>query len=391
LPIQAAGNQQQLKNINRMALVRHLCANPGLSRVDLAAAVGLQKSTVSMLARELLEEGWLVERDVVATGDLGRRPTPLFIDPTRLLLLGAEVGIESIRVVATSLTGEVLATAVANHGSTKTAKACVASLAAALLKVRKQLDKGRHQIIGIGVGVPGGVDEVSGFLHFAPNLGWRDVPLGAVLREKLDGTALAGVPLFLQNEADVAALGEMEFNSAQAADPLLYVSINQGVGAGVIVGERLLTGNRGFAGEVGHIVLQLNGPQCSCGRRGCAEALIGPRAMLRSPEEHEHALADVQRRLAEGDADTIRAVKKAGSYLGVLLQNLAAAYDPGCIVLGGSVVDLGETFLDPALKTLNDYATAANLAPPTVQTSRFGADAVAVGAAALARYRLTRP
>ena len=113
MPIQAAGNQQQLKNMNRMALVRHLCAQPGLSRVDLAGAVGLQKSTVSMLVRELLEEGWLVERDVVATGDLGRRPTPLFIDPTRLLLLGAEVGIESIRVVATSLTGEVLATAVA--------------------------------------------------------------------------------------------------------------------------------------------------------------------------------------------------------------------------------------------------------------------------------------
>jgi predicted NBD/HSP70 family sugar kinase len=390
LPIPAAGNQQRLKNINRMALVRHLCANPGLSRVDLALAVGLQKSTVSMLVRELLAEGWLIERDVVATGDLGRRPTPLFIDPTSLLLLGAEVGIDSIRVVATSLTGEVLATAVANHASTKTAKACIASLAAGLLKLRKQLDKGRHQIIGIGIGVPGGVDEVSGFLHFAPNLGWRNVSLGPALHEKLNGTALAGVPLFVQNEADVAALGEMEFNSSQAADPLLYVSINQGVGAGVIVGQRLLTGNRGFAGEVGHMVLQLNGPQCSCGRRGCAEALIGPRAMLR-PEQHEQTLVDVGRRLAEGDSDTTRAVKKAGSYLGVLLQNLAAAYDPGCIVLGGSVVDLGETFLAPALKTLNDYANAANLAPPTVQTSRFGVDAVAVGAAALARYRLTRP
>jgi predicted NBD/HSP70 family sugar kinase len=390
LPIPAAGNQQRLKNINRMALVRHLCANPGLSRVDLALAVGLQKSTVSMLVRELLAEGWLIERDVVATGDLGRRPTPLFIDPTSLLLLGAEVGIDSIRVVATSLTGEVLATAVANHASTKTAKACISNLAAGLLKLRKQLDKGRHQIIGIGIGVPGGVDEVSGFLHFAPNLGWRNVSLGPALHEKLNGTALAGVPLFVQNEADVAALGEMEFNSSQAADPLLYVSINQGVGAGVIVGQRLLTGNRGFAGEVGHMVLQLNGPQCSCGRRGCAEALIGPRAMLR-PEQHEQTLVDVGRRLAEGDSDTTRAVKKAGSYLGVLLQNLAAAYDPGCIVLGGSVVDLGETFLAPALKTLNDYAAAANLAPPTVQTSRFGVDAVAVGAAALARYRLTRP
>jgi len=391
MPIQAAGHQQQLKNLNRMALVRRLCVNPGLSRVDLAAAVGLQKSTVSMLVRELLEEGWLVEHEVVATGDLGRRPTPLFIDPTRLLLLGAEVGIDSMRVVATSLTGEMLATAVVRHGSTTSAKACLASLAGTLLKVRKQLDKGQHRILGIGVGLPGGVDEVSGFLHFAPNLGWRDVPVGALLGEKLRGTTLEGVPLFVQNEADVAALGEMEFNSSQAADPLLYLSINQGVGAGVIVGERLLTGNRGFAGEVGHIVLQPNGPPCSCGRRGCAEALIGLRAMLRLPEQNAQTLADIQRRVAEGDADTIRAVKKAGSHLGVLLQNLTAAYDPGCIVLGGSIVELGETFVDPALNTLNDYAIAANLAPPTVQISRFGADAVAVGAAALVRYRLTRP
>lgn len=390
MQVESAGNQQLLKDINRMALVRQLCANPGLSRVGLATAVGLQKSTVSLLVRELLEEGWLVERDVVATGDLGRRPTPLFIDPTRLLLLGAEVDIESIRVVATSLTGEVLATAMASHGSTKTAKACVASLAAALLKVRKQLDKGRHEIIGIGVGLPGGVDEASGVLRFAPNLGWRDVPFGALLSEKLNGTALADAPLFVQNEADVAALGEMEFNP-RAADPLLYVSINQGVGAGVIVGDRLLTGSRGFAGEVGHIVLQLNGPLCSCGRRGCAEALIGPRAMLASADDHPQPLAEIRRRLADGDADTRRAVKKAGSYLGVLLQNLASAYDPGCIVLGGSVVDLGDVFLEPALRTLNDYASAANLAPPAVQTSRFGADAVAVGAAALARYRLTRP
>jgi len=140
---------------------------------------------------------------------------------------------------------------------------------------------------------------------------------------------------------------------------------------------------------VGHIVLRLNGPMCSCGRRGCAEALIGLRAM-RTSAGHEPVIADIERGLAMSDADTVNAVKKAGGYLGVLLQNLAAAYDPGCIVLGGSVVGLGDAFLDPALKTLNQYASAANLAPPTVQVSAFGADAVAVGAAALVRYRLTR-
>lgn len=393
---EAAGSQQLLKVINRMTLVRHLCANPGLSRADLAVAVGLTKSTVSLLVRELIGEGWLAEREVVATGDLGRRPTPLFIDPARLLLLGAEVGIESVRVVATSLTGEVQACTVANYGASRTAKACIASLATALLKLRRQLDA-RQQILGIGVGLPGGVNEARGVLHFAPNLGWRDIPFGALLGEKLQDTTLAGVPLFIQNEADVAALGEMEFNPAPASDPLLYVSINQGLGAGVIVGDRLLTGSRGFAGEVGHMVLQLNGPRCSCGRRGCAEALIATRAMLgRSEDGREdgtalRSLSEVRAHLVDEDPETLKAVTSAGRYLGVLLQNLATAYDPACIVLGGSVVELGEPFLKPALDTLLDYATAASLPPPSVRTSMFGANAVAVGAAALARYRLTRP
>jgi predicted NBD/HSP70 family sugar kinase len=389
---EAAGSQQLLKVINRMALVRHLCAHPGLSRADLAVAVGLTKSTVSLLTRELINEGWLIERDVVATGDLGRRPTPLFIDPDRLLLLGAEVGIESVRAVATSLTGEVRASAVASYGASRTAKACIGTLATVLLKLRKQLDE-NQQILGIGVGLPGGVNEARGVLHFAPNLGWRDVPVGTLLADKLQDTSLASVPLFLQNEADVAALGEMEFNPAPASDPLLYVSINQGLGAGVIVGDRLLTGSRGFAGEVGHMVLQLNGPRCSCGRRGCAEALIATRAMLHGSGEDAalRSLAEVRTHLVDEDAETLKAVTSAGRYLGVLLQNLATAYDPACIVLGGSVVELGAPFLKPALDTLQDYAAAANLQPPSVRISMFGANAVAVGAAALARYRLTRP
>jgi predicted NBD/HSP70 family sugar kinase len=230
-------------------------------------------------------------------------------------------------------------------------------------------------------------------LHFAPNLGWRDIPVGSLLGEKLQDTSLAAVPLFIQNEADVAALGEMEFNPSPASDPLLYVSINQGLGAGVIVGDRLLTGSRGFAGEVGHMVLQLNGPRCSCGRLGCAEALIATRALLSGSEDGTalRSLAEVRAHLVDEDAETLKAVNSAGRNLGVLLQNLATAYDPGCIVLGGSVVELGEPFLQPALDALLDYATAANLPPPSVRISRFGANAVAVGAAALARYRLTRP
>jgi predicted NBD/HSP70 family sugar kinase len=368
LSVEVAGNQLLLKGANRMAVVRQLCLNPGMSRSELSAAVGLTRSTVTKLVRELLAEGWLVEREVVTTGELGRRPTPLSIDPHRLSLMGAEVGVGSVRVVATSLAGEVLACLAAGFDPGGSAEHCIDALSAALLAVREQLDDPKRQTIGIGVGLPGGVDEARGFLHFAPNLGWRNVPVGALLAKTLSVTPLAGVPLFFQNEADVAAMGEIEFNAAEAANPLLYLSINRGLGAGMIVRDKLLTGCRGFAGEVGHIVLQVDGPLCSCGRRGCAEALISARAM----------------------AGTAQAIGEAGRFLGVLLQNLAAAYDPGCIVLGGELVALGDSFLAPALQTLRHYVDAAHLAPPVVRIARFGADAVAVGAAALARHRLTR-
>lgn len=386
----AKGGQQLLKVINRMTVVRHLCASPGASRADLAAAVGLTKSTVSSSVRDLIAQGWVVERDVVATGDMGRRPTPLFIDETRLLLLGAEVGIESLRVVATSLTGEIQAAMLVDHGADRSATACIAGLSRALLELQAKCGPERR-VVGIGVGLPGGVQQAGGVVQFAPNLGWRDVPFAALLTAALRNTALAELPLFVQNEADVAALGELEFNPSPDANPLIYVSINQGLGAGVIVGDQLLNGSRGYAGEVGHMVLQFNGPRCSCGRRGCAEALIATGALLRAQDPALTSLDEVVRHLRQGSPATLKAVASAGHHLGMLLLNLAAAYDPGCIVLGGAAVEIGEPFLQPALATLKAFAEAGSSPQPIIRTSRFGSDAVAIGAAALVRYRLTRP
>jgi predicted NBD/HSP70 family sugar kinase len=369
LSAEVAGNQLLLKGVNRMAVVRRLCVRPGLSRSDLSVALGLTRSTVTTLVRELLAEGWLMERGVVSTGDIGRRPTPLFIDPGRMLMLGSEVGLRSVRVVATSLTGDVLARGALGFDPTRSPEDCMDALSQAMLRVFDQLAAPGRQAIGIGVGLPGGVDTAGGMLRFAPNLGWRDVPVAAMLARRLRGTPLAGVALFLQNEADAAAMGELEFNASQAASPLLYLSINQGLGAGLIVRDTLLGGSRNFAGEVGHTVLEIDGPMCSCGRRGCAEALISAGAASGAPE----------------------ATRRAGFYLGVLLHNLTTAYDPGCIVLGGEHVGLGDAFLGPALQTLRDYAAAAGLAAPEVRISQFAEDAVAIGAAALARHRLTRP
>ncbi|SEO46981.1 Sugar kinase of the NBD/HSP70 family, may contain an N-terminal HTH domain [Duganella sp. CF517] len=392
-----AGDQQLLKQINRMALVRQLCGAPGLSRAALAEAVGLTKSTVSLLVRELLDEGWLSESELVATGALGRRATPLRLDSGRLALLGADLGIGGARVVATDLLGTVLAERALPYPDPADPAACVGLIADALVAMAAPGGAlaGRAPL-GLGIGVPGVVDDATGVLRYAPHLGWRDVDVLGRLRAHCAGTALAGLPLFIQNEANVAALAELEFAGQVGADPLIYLSIGYGVGAGIVVNGRLLTGLYGFAGEVGHTILQQGGPRCSCGRRGCADALIGLQALMDAvygqpcppePERLERLFAQA----GAGEPAACQAVEAAGRHMGVLLNNLWVAFDPMCIVVGGAALRLGERFLAPGRAVLRAYAEATQLPAPVIRTPHFGANAIAIGGAAMARHHLMRP
>ena len=191
-------------------------------------------------------------------------------------------------------------------------------------------------------------------------------------------------------------MAEYEFTEQSAADPLVYLSIGHGVGAGVIVNDRLLTGFCGFAGEVGHTILQAGGPLCACGRKGCADALIGFRALMRESrapkkQDRQAAVQALFERADAGHAATLQALGTAGEHLGVLLNNLWVAFDPMRIVLGGPALRFGPALLKPAMRVLAEYAEGAQLPAPDIQPSRFGTEAVAVGAAALVRYHLTRP
>lgn len=365
--MKTTGDQQLVKRINRSVLMRLLRNQPGRSRAQLANYSGLTKSTVSLLVRELIDEGWLSEISMAAANGVGRPSTPLQIDCRSRGLIGVEVAVDTLRVASVSLLGQVLWSTQEPLRSTQPQDVC-SRIAQLTVTAQEQLVSRGAQLSGIGIGLPGAFDEATGVVRFAPNLGWRNVDFLPQITQALTHAGLPPVPVHVQNEADTAALSEYEFSENDGKDSLIFVSCDVGVGAGIVLNDRLFTGMRGMAGEIGHSVLELDGPPCSCGRRGCAETFIGSGALGQ--------LANAER---------------SGHYLGVLLQNLWTTFDPSVLVVGGSSCHHFPDMVKVAQETLQSYASAAGVAAPTVRVARYGLLASAVGAAAMVLHQYLRP
>jgi predicted NBD/HSP70 family sugar kinase len=391
----APGRQRWLRHLNQVALLRLLRERPGLSRAQLADHSGLTRSTVSLLTQDLIDAGWVAEDAAEATGALGRRPTPLRLDGRRFALVGLELAPDALRGAIVSVQGEVQhAEQHAPRG--RDAATVVAQLAALSLDlVRRARREQRRQVLGVGVGLPGAVTAAEGLLRVAPNFGWRDLPVAAPLRQALADAGIDDVPVLVQNEADLAAIGELEFGPRPTGSPLVYVSCGIGLGSGIVVDDRLFTGATGAAGEIGHSTLHEGGRACACGRRGCAEAYVGLRALAACAgtlqPDGDADRTTLQVRLRQHDTAAVAACQEAGHDLGVLLHNLAALMDPQLIVLGGETVALaGEHLVRPAREVLERSARQAGWAAPALRIARFGEQAVVVGGAALVLRQLLK-
>jgi predicted NBD/HSP70 family sugar kinase len=378
--MKTTGDQQLVKRINRSVLLRLIRATPGLSRAQAASLSGLTKSTVSSAVRELIDEGWLSEMGEAAAtaarvksppSGSGRPSTPLQINARALGLIGVEIAVDCLRAASVSILGEVLWSAEVPLTRSEPAHVCqqaarLASLAQAELKRMKIM------LLGIGIGLPGAFDEASGMVRFAPNLGWRNVAFMPLMLQALQACGLPDVPVHVQNEADTAALSEYEFASDEGDSALIFVTCDVGVGAGIVLNDRLFTGAQGMAGEIGHSILQKDGPLCSCGRKGCAETFIGARALARELKQTGN-------------------VKQAGHALGILIHNLWTTFNPGVLVVGGGSCVKYPELLRSAQDTLKAYSSSAGMAAPVIRLARYGALAAAVGAAALVLHQHLRP
>ena len=255
----------------------------------------------------------------------------------------------------------------------------------------------------VSIGVPGAVDPLTGVVHHAPNLGWKKVALGAKLG------ALLKVPVFVENDVNVGVMGEYTLGAGRGAKQLVGIFVGTGIGGGIVLGGRLYQGSRGAAGEVGHIVLEINGPLCGCGNHGCAEALASRTAMERDvraairrgeksivlklmQERGRERMTSsiIQRALKERDPVMEKVMKHAQYCLGILVGNVVNLLDPEYVVIGGGIeARLGADYVTPIRKIAYQYFLRRNDARRVkIVPAVLGDNAGPLGALVLARERL---
>jgi len=384
-PRDAVGQRSEtVRRSNLSAIIRELHLRGPLSRSDLVSHTGLTRSAIRGLIGELVAGGLVTETRSAPAGTPGR-PSPLVHpDPESAVVLALEVNVDSLAVARVGFGGTI-------HDLVRVdrprAHVTVDEIVADLVELAEPVLAATpidDTVVGIGVGVAGIVRRTDGLVRLAPNLGWRDVPLGA----RLAAALRAGVPLAVANEADLGGLAEHRRGAAVAADNVVFVMGEVGVGGNVIVDGQPLVGAAGYAGEIGHMVVNPIGSACGCGSFGCWETEIGELAMLaragRPPAGGREAVGELIEAAASGEPRALASLAHVGHWLGIGLVSLINVFNPTLVVLGGVFERIHPFIADGLGSVLTERALSASRELVRVVPGTLGVDAPLLGAAELA-------
>lgn len=379
----------------RRRVIELLLARGTLSRTELAIAMHLSKPTISATVAELIAEG-VVQEVGVGPSPVGRKPILLRLGGMGRLVVGVEIDVGVCRLVLVTLDGERLISRelIADTANVDVLLAALVAAIDALL-----LGRDRQALLGCGIAVPGVVNVAEATVDCLARLGWRDVPLQALLSGRL------GVPVIVTDRGKAAGLGELWYRGREKHDDLLYLYLGQGVAGAVVLGNTIHLGPTHTAGEFGHMVLDPTGPLCVCGRSGCLEAFVatGPiRARLRDALADGHAStvtgedaerADVAMVAAigaaadHGDALACDLIAHAAHWLGIAVANLVNVLNPSLIVLGGPLARWDRHLIAPIERALDADALPVPRRAARVVASEAKETAPSLGAAALMLQR----
>jgi predicted NBD/HSP70 family sugar kinase len=384
MPHPPAARPDAIRRHNLSLLLGEVHRHGELTRAALTKQLRLSRSTIGALVADLAELG-LVDERVPTGGDRAGRPSHV-VGPRAdgPYAIAVDIDIARVTTAAIGIGGQMLARHVLACDPAPPPPRAVARLVvAALDALAGQVPAGAWPI-GLGVSVPGTVNRNTGTVEFAPNLDWRQEHFG----ELLSDTVPKGLPVTIGNDANLAVLAEHLRGNARGIDDVVYLMGRIGVGAGVLVHGRLMDGHEGYAGEVGHNVVDVSGPLCHCGKRGCLETYIGDTALLelagRRPNGTREEVGRVFVEARAGEPQAVKAVRTVAEALGRAVASLVNILNPELVVLGGSLAQIYDFAAAEVSHALQRHVMVTSPHTVDVCVSAFSTDASLLGAAEMA-------
>ncbi|KOU38607.1 transcriptional regulator [Streptomyces sp. WM4235] len=363
---------------NLERVVRAVRLAGSLTQAEIARTTGLSAATVSNIVRELKEAGTV---EVTDTSAGGRRARSVSLSGDAGIVIGVDFGHTHLRVAVGNLAHQVLAEESEPLDVDASWVEGFDRAEALVGRLIEGIGVGRDKVIGVGLGVPGPIDVESGTLGSTAILpGWAGINPRQELSQRL------GVPVYVDNDANLGALGELVWGSGRGVKDLAYIKVASGVGAGLVINGQIYRGPGGTAGEIGHITLDESGPVCRCGNRGCLETFAAARyvlPLLQGTHGPELTMERVVELAREGDPGCRRVITDVGRHIGSGVASLCNLLNPSRVVLGGSLADAGELVLAPIRESVGRYAIPSAARQLSVLTGSLGGRAEVLGALAL--------
>ncbi|NJP45158.1 ROK family transcriptional regulator [Actinacidiphila epipremni] len=376
--METPGSQSSLHRANLERVVRAVRLAGSLTQAEIARSTGLSAATVSNIVRELRDNGTV---QVTPTSSGGRRARSVALSGDAGIVVGVDFGHSHLRVAVGNLAHQVLAEqsepidvdASASQGFDR------AEQLVARLVESTGISPGK--VLGVGLGVPGPIDVETGALGSTAILpGWSGINPRQELSDRL------GVPVQVDNDANLGALGELVWGGGRGVKDLAYIKVASGVGAGLVIDGRIYRGPGGTAGEIGHITLDESGPVCRCGNRGCLETFTAARyvlELLRGSHGDGLTVPRMVQLAREGDPGCRRVTGDVGRHIGMGVASLCNLLNPSRVVLGGDLAEAGELVLGPIRESVSRYAIPSAAQRLSVVPGALGARAEVLGALAL--------
>jgi len=380
---------QLMQRANRAIALALIRRDPATSRASIARATALSPAAVSGIVDHLIRDGLVREEPATTTGAVGRRPMRLVFNPAARVAVGIAVDVSVVTVALVDLGGDVRTAVRAPLPPTASPTTVVDRVVSAARRALRGVAAG--DVVGIGMAVPGLVRWPEGIILLSPNLGWRDVPIRALVEGRL------GRPVVVDNEVRALALAEHTYGAARGARTTVFIDVAYGVGGAIIIDGGLYRGVRGVAGEFGHNIVEPDGARCGCGNRGCLETVASAGGLVARAREaldngRASALAAARDALTldaivgaarAGDPLARDLVTRAAAYLGRAAAHAIDNWDPERVVLSGPVVQAGADLFDDVLVAERRSVLDTGHAGVPVVRATLGADAKVIGAATL--------